>query len=796
MGTRAVPGPAYARPVTVPPVAAPPLDLPTDFAAGASPAPFGKCLDSMLPPALSAELRRLADAHRTDVHGVLVAATQVLLHRYSGQDAVVVGSASARRGDREDVAGVDHLTSPRPVVASFDDDPPFVELLDQVREAVTATAAPDSTAPDAPASTRASDILLRVVVAMRDARIGSAPAELLTVEATDARWDLTIIAADTTDGVELAVWFRTALFRAERIERLVGHLVMVLGAAAAEPTRRASTMPLLSDLERAELASFNATALDVGAPSTVVELFEAHAARVPSRIAVVSSTPLSSGETASASITYAELNGRANRLARHLQRSGVVAGAPVGLLLPTSVDSIVAMLGILKAEGAYMPLAVDAPPARLAQQLAESGARLVVTSAAMARRLPGTVTVVPLDSDAATLRQNSDADLPPAVRPRDAAYVLYTSGSTGVPRGVVVTHANIVHYTRAIRPLLGSGDDTPEREPARVYASIGALDTDLGYTSLYPALLSGATLHLIGGDEADDARWISHCLTANRVDVLKIAPSRLRMLIAGRTGRSLAALLPREALVLGGETVDLTLARTLLAAASCRVLNHYGPTELTVGVLAGAVTAESLDDAVRLGASTVPIGRPLVNTHAYVIDAHGQEAPAGVPGELWIGGAGASAGYLNRPAWTGERFVSFRGERVYRTGDRVRRLADGSIEFLGRFDEQVKLHGHRVELSEVEAALCTHPSIAAAAVVIHDATDATPELVAFAAPKRVAYEVTYDDPQSSERLVHWLAAQLPAHMIPHRIVLLDALPLLPNGKVDRAALRTRTARPR
>ena len=795
MGTRAVPGPAHARPATVPRAAPPPLDLPTDFAAGASPAPFGARLESMLPPALSAQLRQLADAHHTDVHAVLVAATHVLLHRYSGQDDVVVGAARARRGDPHDVVEVDHLTSPLPVVASFDEDPPFVELLDQVRDAVRATGAPDPAATDAAASTRASDVPLRVVVAMRDGGIRSLPSELVAIDASDARYDLTLIAADTTDGVELAVWHRTALFRAERIERLVGHLVTILGAAVAEPTRRGAATPLLSDVERAELASFNATALDVGVPSTVVEQFEGQAARVPSRVAVVASTPLATGETATASITYADLNARANRLARHLQRSGVVAGAPVGLLLPTSVDSIVAMLGIMKAEGAYMPLAIDAPPARLAQQLAESGARLVVTSAAMARRLPGTVTVVPLDSDAATLRRNSDADLPPAVRPRDTAYVLYTSGSTGVPRGVAVTHANIVHYTRAIRPLLGSGDDEPEREPARVYAMIGGLDADLGYTSLYPALLSGATLLLIGGDTADD-EWIARCLEGHHVDVLKIAPSRLRMLIAGRTGASLAALLPREALVLGGETLDLTLARALVAAARCRVLNHYGPTELTVGALTGEVTEASLDDAVRLGASTVPIGRPLVNTHAYVIDAHGQEAPACIPGELWIGGAGASTGYLNRPAWTGERFVSFRGERVYRTGDRVRRLADGSIEFLGRFDEQVKLRGHRVELTEVEAALCTHPSIAAAAVVLHDATDATPELVAFAAPKRVAYEVTYDDPQSSERLVHWLAAQLPAHMIPHRIVLLDALPLLPNGKVDRAALRMRTARPR
>ena len=767
---------------------------------GASPLPFGARFETTFTPQLSSQVRTLAATHDTDLHAVLIAATQVLLHRYAGQDDVVLGAAEAARVAGPDAAEADHLTPPVPMYASLEDDPPFVELLAGARAAMTAARA-ESVDPTTSATARLGAVApvvapLRVVAAVRNGRLRPARAELLAVDETDARHDLTLIAADTTDGVEIVAWYRSALFRAERIERLVHHLGTILDAAVIEPTRRVSTMPLLTDAERAELAAWNATALDAGAPSTVVELFEAQVARVPTRVVVVARTTTPTGDVATASLTYAELNSRANRLARHLQRSGVAAGAPVGLLLTSSLDSIVAMLGILKAEGAYMPLAADAPPARLAQQLAESGARLVVTSAGLARRLPGTVTVVPLDSDAATLLAYPDANLPLAVRPRDAAYVMFTSGSTGVPKGVVVTHANIVHYTRAVRPVVGSGDDEPEREPARVYAMLGALDADLGYTSLYPALLSGATLCLIDGQATSDADRITRWLESHDIDVLKIAPSQLRTLIARRAGKSLDALLPRQVLVLGGETLDVPLVRAVLAAGRCRVLNHYGPTECTVGALAHEVTAWSLDAAVRLGATTVPIGRPLANTRAYVIDAHGQEAPVGVPGELWLGGAGTSAGYLNRPAWTGERFVSFRGERVYRTGDRVRRLADGSIEFLGRLDEQVKLRGHRVELGEVEAALCTHPSIATAAVVLDETAGAAPELVAFAAPKRVAYEVTYDDPHSSERLVHWLAARLPTHMIPGRIVVLDGLPLLPSGKLDRVALRARAARPR
>jgi acyl-coenzyme A synthetase/AMP-(fatty) acid ligase len=221
------------------------------------------------------------------------------------------------------------------------------------------------------------------------------------------------------------------------------------------------------------------------------------------------------------------------------------------------------------------------------------------------------------------------------------------------------------------------------------------------------------------------------------------------------------------------------------------VINHYGPTESTVGAVMHEVTTRSLEDAGRQGASTVPIGRPLPNTHAYVVDVHGEELPVGLPGELWLGGSGVSSGYLNRPELSAERYVSFRGERVYRTGDRVRRLADGSIEFLGRTDGQVKLRGQRVELGEIEQALRTHPAIEDAAVIVHS-EHGEHELVAYAVAKRVAYGVSHDDPNASERLIQWLAAQLPSHMLPSRVLLLDSLPLLPSGKIDRAALRARS----
>jgi acyl carrier protein len=246
--------------------------------------------------------------------------------------------------------------------------------------------------------------------------------------------------------------------------------------------------------------------------------------------------------------------------------------------------------------------------------------------------------------------------------------------------------------------------------------------------------------------------------------------------------------LPRQWIVLGGEALRLDAARTFLGAGGCRVLNHYGPTETTVGVLTHAVTAASLDAASALGAQTVPLGRPLGNTQAFVVDAYGNEQPVGIPGELWLGGAGVTQGYLNRPALTEERFTTFRGVRVYRTGDRVRRLPDGTMEFLGRADDQVKVRGYRVELGEVEQALRAHPGVAQGVVVLRTPQSGEPALVAYAVPKSGGYAVSHSDRPTSEKLTEWLAAQLPAYMVPSAVVLLEQLPLTANGKLDRAAL--------
>ena len=385
MGTRASANHELIRALPSAAVSLPRLDLPTDFAATDPPGPAGARVGITLAPELASGIRALASSHEVSVHAVLVVAMQMLLYRYKEQDHVVVGAAAATYGEDGSEEASDRITPPFPVGATLHDDPSFIELLGRVGDAMAGAlrAAAEPRAAVSADGRTGPPQRFQVIVAMRDQRCSPERPDLLLVGAKDVQHDLTVILGERAGSIELCAWYRVALFRRDRVERLLGHLTTIFATITAEPTRRVSAMTFLSDAERAQLAAWNATASDEGAPSTIVELFEAQAARVPERVAVVTSTFCSDGSVATTSLTYEELNSRANRVARHLQQSGVVAGAPVGMLLASFADAIVAALGILKAEGAYMPLSTDAPPARLAQHLAESGAKLVITSAGL-----------------------------------------------------------------------------------------------------------------------------------------------------------------------------------------------------------------------------------------------------------------------------------------------------------------------------------------------------------------------------------------------------------------------------
>jgi amino acid adenylation domain-containing protein len=782
----------------------PVLELPTDFPRPAVQSFEGAREIMMLPASLVAQLRELGMDHGATLYMVLLAAYQTVLHRYSGQDDIITGSPTAGRSRQEVEGLIGYFANILAMRTSFAGAPTFGALLERISEGAMDAFEHE----DVPFEKLVLDLragqetpghapLFRCVLTMEDTlpdqlRLGSAAVRPYTIDYGQAKFDLTLLVAEQPEGLRLGLWYRTDLFTKGYAERFLGHLRAVLDAAVADAEVRVDAIPLTSAAERASLDAWNATRVDEGTPATLVELFARAASQSAGRPAVVAprASATAAGSVAGTQVlTYAELDARTSQLARFLRGVGASANAPVGLLLDRSADAVVGLLGILKAGAAYMPLSVDAPAARIAQQLTESGAKVVVTSLALRDRLPSSVQVVALDAEAETAAMGALPQQAPevAITPSDLAYVLFTSGSTGVPKGVAVTHANAVHYARAISRVLADMHEAPGDGFAALanwrFGMASTLAADLGNTSLLPALLSGATLHVLGKEVTTEPARFAEYVSVHQLDVLKATPNHVLALAAGKTGAELAAVLPKQWLVLGGEALRLDAARTFLGAGGCRVLNHYGPTETTVGVLTHEVTAASLDAASALGAQTVPLGRPLGNTQAFVVDAYGNEQPVGIPGELWLGGAGVTQGYLNRPVLTAERFTTFRGVRVYRTGDRVRRLPDGTMEFLGRADDQVKVRGYRVELGEVEQALRAHPGVAQGVVIKRDE-----ELVAYAVAKQAGYAVSHSDRPTSEKLTEWLAAQLPAYMVPSAVVLLEQLPLTANGKLDRAAL--------
>lgn len=471
-------------------------------------------------------------------------------------------------------------------------------------------------------------------------------------------------------------------------------------------------------------------------------------------------------------LSYGELNREANRIAHALRVRGVVPGQTVAIALDRTPALIAAVLGVLKAGAAYIPINPDHPALRIRYQLKDAGATLVLVDDANVALVDALgPPALRTDHLPAGL---PDHDPPRASRPDDIAYLIYTSGSTGEPKGVETTHAALGNYVTAICGRLGW------HEPSLRFALVTTLSTDLGNTSVFPALTIGACLELVPVTEATDGVAYAAFAAGRSIDVLKITPTHLRALLAGGG----AAVLPRKRIVIGGEALPWSLVDRVRELGECAITNHYGPTETTIGSLAH--DPELHDPTVHV-ADTVPIGRPLANTTISVVDQAGRLVPAGAPGELLIGGPGVARGYRGRPELTAARFIAdeVRGEfesRVYRTGDIVRILADGCVEFLGRVDAQVKIRGNRVELGEVEAVLTGHPAVGEAVVIVQPDPRGDQRLA--------AYVVTSDAALVADELREYTRSRLPEVMVPATIVLLDAFPLLGNGKLDIAALTT------
>jgi amino acid adenylation domain-containing protein len=551
------------------------------------------------------------------------------------------------------------------------------------------------------------------------------------------------------------------------VTRLAGYYHNLLAAAVEKPQTPISRLPLLSPTERRQLLiDWNQTQASHAADKCLHQLFEDQASRTPERLAV------RCGEE---TLTYRDLNQRANQLAHFLARQGVGPDSAVGLCLERSTAMMVALLGILKAGGAYVPLNADSPRARMEEQLKRASA--LVTESKLLAHLPefaGPLLV--LERDQLLLVEESSANPEPRATPENLAYVIYTSGSTGVPKGVAVRHRNLVNYADFITKKLGLRDYPQGLE----FATVSTLAADLGNTCIYPALISGGGVHVIPHEASTDPLRFGQYLSQYPLDVLKIVPSHLQALLEGE---QTARLLPREFLIMGGEALTPKLVKQIESLRpTCQIMNHYGPTETTIGSL----TLSLKDyDWRNSPLKTIPIGRPIQNTQVYVLDAHLEPVPIGVPGELYISGAGVSAGYLGDPQKTAERFVTnpfsqHPDSNMYRSGDVVRYGEDGAIEFLGRSDDQIKIRGFRVELGEIEAILARHAAVKQAVVVAKE--DAQGE------KRLVAYVVSDGAAEAGETLRRYLKQELPDYMVPQAIVPMAKLPLNANGKIDRKLL--------
>ncbi|WP_219511556.1 non-ribosomal peptide synthetase/MFS transporter [Nonomuraea ceibae] len=735
----------------------PVLDLPTDRPRPTVADWAGGEVPVLLGPELAARVRAAAGEAGATPFMVLLAAWQELLGRVSATDDVPVGVLEAGRlhPDTERMLGC--FVNTLVMRGDRSGEPTGRELLARVRGMALDAFAHRETQFERvveelhPDRNLATTPVVQAVLNVVDSRPEPPRFPGLDVEVSEpplrtAKYDLNLALANAGDGgYRGTLAYRADLFDAGTAARLAGWYVTLLEGMLADLDAPVAAVPL--EPVDGPVAAGPRREFDLSRP--LHAWFEDWAARTPDAVAV--SDP-------AGTMTYGEVERQANRIAHHLVAAGVGADDVVGILAERHGPLIPAILGVLKAGAAYMPLEPAYPDERLAYMVS-CGARLVLAERALAGRLPGALVLE--DVLAAGLPET-----PPGVEvaPEHLAHVLFTSGSTGRPKGAAVEHRAVLHYLRAVAERVGG--------PYTSWGVVSTMASDLVMTCLFGALLSGTTVHLLDQDAATDPEAFAGYLADHPVEVIKMVPSHLELLAAHG---DLAAMLPTDLLILAGEATSWDLAERVRAARPGVELQiHCGPTETVVSVL--SCTAPETPT----GSANVPLGRPLANVDCHVVDAAGRPLPAGVPGDLWIGGPSLARGYLGRPDLTAERFVPdpvTGTTRCYRTGDRVRLNADGMIEFLGRVDDQVKIRGFRVELGEVKAALHDQPGVLEAAVLpVGEAHNR--RLAAWIAPADVDLAAVRAG----------LRERLPEYMVPPAIMALDALPLTPLGKVNRAAL--------
>lgn len=707
---------------------------------------------------------RLASSLGATPVAVLLALWQTLLHRFTAQEEIAVGVLAEGRSYEGLESSIGLLARYLPLGCRLDASTPFRDAVTRAAEELEVTAAWQeffdwNLLPGGPQRLLAGfDFAKRMPGLESGAARFSEP--IFEVPGEPFAVKLSVSWCGETLSLRLA--YDAGAVEEEDAQRLAAALRALLAAAIVDPGERVGSLPLLGRCERAALIAASAGPEGRWGAGCVHLLIQGAVEEMPESVAVVHEDRF---------LSYRELGARADDLARRLRAAGVGPDSIVAISLERSLEIIVAILGTFRAGGAYLPLDPGLPVERRAFMLEDSGAVAMVTVEALRPDLPAAAAqVICLDDPrGATGRAGT---LPRAeVAPENLAYILYTSGSSGTPKAVQVEHRQLWNYIHAITEVLGLS-------PGASWAMVSTFAADLGNTALFSALCRGGVLHVVSQDLTADPHALAESFERHGIDALKIVPSHLEALLAAKSD---PRLMPRKCLVLGGEACRWEWIDRLRALApGCRIFNHYGPTETTVGTSTFRLGTEGSRRSV-----APPIGKPLASSRIHLLDTRLEPVPCWVPAELYVAGLGVSRGYLGRPDLTAERFLPdplapLPGERLYRTGDLARRLPDGNLEFLGRADDQVKIRGYRVELGEVAAALERHPAVTRAEVLSRETGEGQKRLVAYVTVRRG--EVAAD------HLRAFLRERLPEFMIPTFFVVMDALPLMANGKIDRRAL--------
>jgi amino acid adenylation domain-containing protein/non-ribosomal peptide synthase protein (TIGR01720 family) len=787
----------------------PVLDLPADRARPPVQTYRGASVPVRLDARLTDQLKRLGVSREATLFMTLLAAFQVLLYRHTGEEDILVGTPTSGRGSAQFARTVGYFVNPLVLRADVSGGKTFTEFLAGTR----ATALEAFEHQDYPFDLLVGQLqperdpsrspLFQVMFAFQKThlpdeeglaafalgedgarvRLGGLLLESLALEQRAAQFDLSLTMAETVDGLTASFEYNTDLFDASTVERLGAHFRTLLGGIVADPSARLSELPMLSAAESRQLLhEWNDTRGEFAGPACVHEWFERQAERAPDHVAVSSEQ---------GAWSYRELNERANRLAHYLRARGVGPDVRVAVCVGRSASTVACLLGVLKAGGAYVPVDPAYPEERLALMLEDSGASLLLTEQRFAGKLGRRPTrLILLDADAAELAAESGANPQPSAAARNLAYVIYTSGSTGRPKGVSVEHGSLTNFVRAASAEYDIG-------PGDRVLQFASFSFDASAEEVFPCLTSGATLVMRDGEAPSaPADFVSEC-RRKELTVLDLPTAYWHELVSQLTAEDWAAAGRVRLVIIGGErALPERVARWRGEVGTrVRLVNTYGPTEATVVATTCDLTCDLMgDSAAHVVTPSVPIGRPIRNAQAYILDRHLRPVAVGVRGELHLGGAGLSRGYLGRPALTAEKFIPHPfstepGARLYKTGDLARHLPDGDIEFLGRLDNQLKVRGHRVEPGEIEAALLRHEAVREAVVVARDEGAVERRLVAYVvADAAGAAGVGLERETAAGELRSFLRGRVPAHMLPSAFVLLEALPLLPGGKVNRRAL--------